>query len=331
MTAATICILGITGGIGASVAKSLLRRGFSIRALVRDPLAVAEKWQGHPDVDLISGDAMKESDVARAAEGCSAIFHGVNPAGYRNWDAFVLPMIDNTIAAARAVGGARIVLPGTVYNFDPAATSVLDEHSAQHPLGMKGAIRCDMERRLEVAAETGVPALILRAGDFFGPDARSSWFSQSLVRPGRPVRRLVNPGKNVGHSWAYLPDLSEAFARLLLKADELRAFERLQFEGVWDEDGSGMPTAIRHVLGRPIPEHAFPWWLMRLLAPFGGFPAAVKDVEPYWRHPVRLDNERLVELLGEEPKTSLETAIRHTLAAHGCEDRTHDGAMLQTI
>lgn len=51
----------------------------------------------------------------------------------------------------------------------------------------------------------GTPALILRAGDFFGPGARSSWFSQSLVQPGRPVHRIVNPGKDVGHSWAYLP------------------------------------------------------------------------------------------------------------------------------
>lgn len=331
MTTATICVLGITGGIGGSVADSLLYHGFRLRALVRNPLAVPARWTSNPNVDLVPGDAMSADDVARVAEGCSAIFHGVNPAGYRDWDTLVLPMVDHAIAAARKAGGARIVLPGTLYNFDPVATPLLDEHSAQQPLGQKGAIRYDMERRLEEAAQLGVPALILRAGDFFGPDARSSWFNQSMVRAGRPVRRLVNPGKGIGHSWAYLPDLSEAFAQLLLISDRLRPFERLQFEGVWDADGAQMPAAIRRVLARAVPETAFPWWLMRLLAPFGGFPAAVKEVEPYWRHPVRLDNHRLVALLGKEPRTPLDTAIRRTLAAHGCQDPTRVVEMLQTV
>lgn len=49
-------------------------------------------------------------------------------------------MIDNTIAAARLAGGARILLPGTIYNFDPAATSVIRETSPQEPRSRKGRI-----------------------------------------------------------------------------------------------------------------------------------------------------------------------------------------------
>ena len=49
----------------------------------------------------------------------------------------VLPMLDNTIAAAKAVG-ARIVLPGTVYNFGPDAFPVLREDSPQHPDDAQG-------------------------------------------------------------------------------------------------------------------------------------------------------------------------------------------------
>ena len=36
--------------------------------------------------------------------------HAVNPSGYRNWATLVLPMIENTIAAAR-ISGARVLLP----------------------------------------------------------------------------------------------------------------------------------------------------------------------------------------------------------------------------
>src|SRR3546814_20611880 len=118
-------------------------------------------------------------------------------------------MIDNSIAAARAMGGARIVLPGTVYNFDPAMTPLVGEDSAQTPQSRKGRVRVEMEARLEAAAKSGVPSLIVRAGDFFGAEARSSWFTQVMAPPGKPLRRIVHPVANpgVGPSWAYLPDL----------------------------------------------------------------------------------------------------------------------------
>ena len=317
MTHQNICILGLTGSVGGAIADALLRRGFRVRALVRNPNANASShWRKRDGLALISGDAMSAADVSRAAEGCAVIVHAVSPAGYQNWGKLVLPMIDNTIAAARSAGGARIVLPGTIYNFDPVMTPLLGEQSPQDPKTEKGQIRKELESRLEGAAAQGTPALIVRAGDFFGPDARSSWFAQSLVRPG-PVRRMRNPGKGIGHSWAYLPDLAETFAGLLSIENRLRPFERVQFEGTWDADGSLIPQTIRQVLGRDVPEAAFPWWLMRLLAPFGGFPAAVREIETYWRHPVRLDNRRLVDLLGNEPRTSLPNAIHATLASIG--------------
>jgi hypothetical protein len=68
----------------------------------------------------LQGDAMCRDDVMHAAQGCDVIVHAVNPPGYRRWAELVLPMMDNTIAAAIAQG-ATIVLPGTVYNYGPDA------------------------------------------------------------------------------------------------------------------------------------------------------------------------------------------------------------------
>ena len=58
--------------------------------------------------------------------------------------------------------------------------------------------------------------------------------------------------------------------------------------------------------------------MMRALAPFGGFPREAAEIAPHWRHPVRLDNRRLVELLGEEPRTPLDEAVAVTREAMGC-------------
>src|SRR5262245_6593235 len=79
----------------------------------------------------------------------------------------VLPMIDNSIAAARA-STARILLPGTIYNYGPNAYPVLREDAPQHPLTRKGAIRVELERPLAEASHNNVRTIVLRAGDFFG-------------------------------------------------------------------------------------------------------------------------------------------------------------------
>ena len=64
-----------------------------------------------------------------------------------------------------------------------------------------------MERRLAAA---GVPVLIVRAGDFFGPGAGNNWFAQGLVKPGRPLASVTLPGDpGIGHQWAYVPDVAE--------------------------------------------------------------------------------------------------------------------------
>ncbi|MGE8128523.1 NAD(P)H-binding protein [Methylobacterium sp. NPDC080182] len=305
-------VLGATGGIGGAVVRLMLARGWQVTALVRDPKRAATTWDAPVVPDWRAGDAMDQEGVVRAAEGTDVIVHAVNPPGYRGWDRLVLPMLDNTLAAARGAG-ARIVLPGTVYNYDPALAPVIDETTPQHPRGRKGAIRVEMERRLAEAAPE-VRSVVVRAGDFFGPGAGQSWFAQALAKP--PLDRIVNPGTSgVGHAWAYLPDLAEAILRLLdLPPDRLLPCERLQFPGYYDADGGGMVAAVRRASGRPdLPERRFPWKLMRGLAPFGGFPREVMEVRPFWTHAMRLNGNRLTELLGDVPCTSLDAAVTAAL------------------
>jgi nucleoside-diphosphate-sugar epimerase len=313
----TALVLGASGGVGGAVAEALCAHGWNVRGLARDTVKAAAGWKDRAgSIEWLKGDAMVREDVVAAARGVEVIVHAVSPPGYRDWEKLVLPMMDNTIAAAR-MAGARIVLPGTVYNFDPAATPVIREDSEQRPRSRKGQVRVELERRLE-AVSSEVPVLIVRAGDFYGPNVRSSWFAQAMVTPGRPVRRLTLLARGIGHDWAYLPDLAESFVRLM-EHPRLRAFERVGFEGFWDEDGRAFPALVAAAVGRTrLPQISFPWWLMRLAAPFGGFPREAVDIMPVWRHAMRIDNSRLVELVGAEPRTAPVDAMRATLKGLGC-------------
>jgi nucleoside-diphosphate-sugar epimerase len=302
-------VLGATGGIGGEVARLLQARGWKVRALNR-----AQK-QGD-GLDWIVGDAMNRDDVVRAAQGVQLIVHAVNPPGYRNWGQLVLPMIDNTIAAARA-SGARILLPGTVYNYGPGVLPHIYEDAPQRPVTRKGAIRVEMERRLK---DSGLPVLVVRAGDFFGPKAGNNWFAQGLVKPGKPVTAISNPAApGVGHQWAYLPDVAETMVRLVEQGDKLPQFACYQMEGHWDADGSQMPAAIARAAGKPgMKVSAFPWWLTWVAAPFVPVFRELREMRYLWRQPVRMSNARLLAVLGSEPHTPLDIAVRHTLEGLGC-------------
>jgi nucleoside-diphosphate-sugar epimerase len=312
-----VLVLGATGGIGGEVARQLRDSGWQVRALVRDCARAAE-----PGIEWIRGDAMSRADVAAAAHGCAVIVHAVNPPGYRRWTELVLPMLDHTIEAALAEG-ATIVLPGTIYNYGPDAFPLLREDSPQNPATSKGAIRFEMERRLHEAAQRGARALVVRAGDFFGPKAGNNWFSQGLVRPGRPVRRIGLPGKaGVGHQWAYLPDVARTMIELVARRQAFDAFATFHMAGHWDADGTQMAQAICRVVARRTgiqPRTApLPWWLMRLASPFVETLRELQEMRYLWNEPLRMDNARLVAALGREPHTPLDAAVEGTLEGLGC-------------
>jgi len=315
----TALVLGATGGVGGEIARQLQAAGWKVTALKRgSPGPAASSNQ----IAWIAGDAFARTDVVSAAQGASVIVHAVNPPGYRNWSQLVLPMMDNSLAAATATG-ATVVLPGTVYNYGPDAFPVLREDSPQHPRTRKGAIRVQMEQRLQAFAQRGGRALVVRAGDFFGPGARNNWFSQGLVQPGSPVTTIRNPGRiGVGHAWSYLPDVARTVVELLAKGSALEPFATFHMAGHHDEDGMQMAAAIRSVVARRMGTEpriaSFPWWAIPLAAPFNTSLREMLEMRYLWQQTVRLDNTRLVAALGREPHTALEEAIEATLQGLGC-------------
>ncbi|AWN15541.1 NAD(P)H-binding protein [Salinisphaera sp. LB1] len=307
-------VLGASGGVGGAIGRALLAHGWRARALVRDPGSAAAVRLRADGFETVTGDALNRQAVAQAATGARVIVHAVNPPGYRHWDTQVLPMLDNTIAAARAQG-ARIFLPGTIYNYGADALPLLHETSPQNPQTRKGRIRVRMEANLAAAAADGVRSLIVRAGDFYGPRAGSSWFSQVLVKPGKPLRKIVYPGRpGIGHSWAYLPDLGEAFARFADREQELEPAARYHFAGYYDVDSHGMTDSIKRAAGAPhLPVKRFPWRLLSPLAPFNATLREMREIRFHWQTDARLDNTALTAFLGAEPRTSLDDSVRATL------------------
>ncbi len=315
----TILVLGATGGIGGEVAKAFLRRGWKVRALTRRPEAVAERFGRIPGLCWKAGDAMNAADVLAAAAGAQFIFHGAHPANYAHWEDWGLRMFENSVAAAKA-SGARLILPGNVYNFGPDAGAFVDEAAPQNPLTEKGRIRVQMETMLADAARDGVRSLVVRANDYIGAAAPSSWFGTAMVKPGKPLRAITYPGKrDIGHGFAYLPDLAEAIARLAEIDDRLAPAETVHFGGYWFAQGRDFTAAVGRAAGvADLKVRRFPWLAIWALRPVWGLARGLREMRYLWREPLRLDNAKLVSLIGPEPHTPIDQALRATLDGLGC-------------
>jgi dihydroflavonol-4-reductase len=107
-------VTGATGFLGWHVARLLVERGHSVRALVRPPGKLREL-----DAEAVPGDLRDPDSLARAAAGCGLVFHVA--ADYRLWAADESELyrsnVDGTrnlLQAARNAGVDRVVYTSTV-------------------------------------------------------------------------------------------------------------------------------------------------------------------------------------------------------------------------
>lgn len=180
------------------------------------------------------------------------------------------------------------------------------------------------------ASRNGARVLIVRAGDFFGPKAGNNWFSQALVKSGQTVKTVSYPGeRGVGHQWSYLPDVARTMVELLARRDSRGAFPCFHMAGHWDADGTQISDAIRRVVlrrtGCEPRVAAFPWWLLTLASPFIATFREMREMRYLWRTPIRMDNSRLLAVLGHEPHTPQDVAIEAALVGMGSIEPSPQG------
>jgi nucleoside-diphosphate-sugar epimerase len=308
----TALIVGASGNFGTAMAHALLAAGWSVRALQRNPAAAEAALPGLA-IHWLAGDAMNGADVLQAAQGVQLIVHAVNPPKYLRWRELALPMLDNSIAAARAEG-ARILLPGVVYNYAPDIGVGISEDTAQQPATKKGQVRVEMEEHLRAS---GVPTLILRAGDYFGGGSTSAWFHY-IFKAGLPLKSMMYPGDHrIAHDWAYLPDMARAAVQILAREDELATFERFHFSS-YQLTGAQFVAAVRRVSHQPrLPVRSMPWFIIKIAALFTSLPRELLEMRYLWQKPILMDDRKLQTFLVDFKKTPMDEALRESLKVMG--------------
>jgi nucleoside-diphosphate-sugar epimerase len=312
----TVLVMGARGRFGLATALAFRQAGWRVLGQTRPGAAIPDAATGS-GIEWLGVDLTDTAALGRAAQGAAVVVHGLNPSAYtlKAWRREVLPLADAAMAVARALD-ATLMVPGNVYNFGAGMPSLLKEDTPQIATSVKGQIRIAMEQRLQTS---GINTVVIRAGDFFG-SGKGSWFDMFVAKNIRKGR-VTYPGPlDVPTAWAYLPDLARSFVAVAERRDQLPSFEVLHFGGfsVTGKEWLDTLTPIAQSqgwlnAGAALACKRLPWPLLRLMALVNPLLASLMEMRYLWDTPHALANDKLAALIGPEPHTPFDLAVKQAL------------------
>jgi len=304
----TIVVLGALGGVGQAVAEAFLTRGYTVKAFVR-PGREKELPKG---MVAVAADLFDTEAAARACGKADLVFDGLN-APYHQWPEKALPLYEAALALCERLGAVHL-FPGNVYNFGAGMPLDLTLDTPFAPTSEKGRIRCVLENRLQEVAQQGrVRTIILRAGDFFGPQASKSWFN-AVIASRLAKGTVLSPGHpDAIHAFAYLPDLAQAFVSLAeARANGGDPFEVYHFAG-HAITMRELANAGSQLTGKPVKVWRLPHSMFTVMGWFDPMVRASHEMAYLWNVPHRLVDDRAEALFGKQPHTPLVEALRYRM------------------
>ncbi|HEX8406894.1 MAG TPA: NmrA/HSCARG family protein [Duganella sp.] len=252
----TILVTGSTGNVGRQVVEQLVKRGASVRALVRDP----SKADFPAGVDVAKGDMLDVDSLRSAYSGISTLFllNAVTP------DEYTQALI--ALNVAREAGIERIVYLSVIHS---------DRYlNVPHFSGKFG-----VERMIE---QMGLNATILRPAYFINND-----LSVKDVVTGYGIYPMPVGAK--GLAMVDTRDIAEVAAIELVRREQSATplpIDRINLVGPDTLTGAGIAAIWTEVLGRPI---AYPG------DDTAGFEKNLRQFMPGWMaYDMRLMSERFL-------------------------------------
>jgi uncharacterized protein YbjT (DUF2867 family) len=159
-SSAPVLVTGASGYIGGRLVGHLLERGLSVRCLARSPAKLADRpWTGHPQLEVVGGDAGDSQSLHRALHGVKSAFYLVHSmlAAGADYGAEDRRIAQTFAEVAAAEGVEHILYLGGLGETGQG----LSEHLSS---------RREVE---ELLASTGVPVTVLRAAMILGSGSAS--------------------------------------------------------------------------------------------------------------------------------------------------------------
>ena len=170
-----VLVTGATGFIGGNLARLLWQRGHQVRALVR-PESNTLTIDG-TGIEAVHGDILDLNSVARAAQGCEAVFHCA--ASYTFWSRDHRTVYRtnvegtaNVLSAASQAGVSRLVYTSTVSTVGLPNGHMATEDTPLDPSRLSGHYKKSKYQAELLAlksASEGLPVVVVNPTTPVGP------------------------------------------------------------------------------------------------------------------------------------------------------------------
>lgn len=305
MNAQKVIVIGINGHVGHHVAKAFVAAGWDVTGFGRS------NKQPVAGVRFVKGDAEDVAAMRAAIGDIDVVVNALN-VPYHQWDHGRMEAQTDRVIAALGSTGKTLLFPGNIYNY-AASDRVVTPDLPQRPQTARGEIRVKVEALYEAAAKRGdIQVIVLRAGDFYGPESSFDWFDLAMLRDAAKGKFAMMGVPGVGHSWAYLPDVGRAFEKLAWHRKEFGAFETFHFAGnyVTPEQMADAAVAAAPV---KLKVSVFPRVLFKVVGLVDPMMREVGRMGYLWENPMELKDARLDEILGPDFGTPFKEAVAATV------------------
>lgn len=309
----TVSVLGVNGRIGQEVAQAFLKNGWRVIGFGR------ENRLPFTGVEFVVGDAAVKEDIVRATAESSVVVNCLN-LPYDKWDQGRFEgQLGRVLAALKvhALAGdiKTMMFPGNIYNY-AEDEHLLTPQTPFNPARDKGKIRVRMERMIEDAVQRGeLRSIILRLGDFYGPNASGTYFDLGMLRGHKKGKIELPMEPDIFHSWAYLPDVAKVYVKLAENRDQFEPAANFHFRGHF-ASGEQLANAVQMAFDRPIKVSRMFWPVVRVMGWFMPIMREVHIMSYLYDQPHQLKDERLDALLGPDFGTPFEEAVVATVKSY---------------
>ena len=304
-----ILILGSTGSIGYAFADNLISKNIPITILVRDVQKASNLFKGNTLVEIVQGDVQDLELLKSISKDKKFIFHGINYP-YNKWFGNMDVATEKVIEVASS-NKAMIIFPGNVYNY--GNLPLIREDSPQNPCTRKGALRVELEKMLEDAAEAGKCSVLnVRLPDFWGPNVLNEGikplFMNALHGKALPYMLTVD----IPHQMVFTKDAAEIMVRLMQRG-LTKPYEKYNYGGYIHPTVKSFLNLISRLANAPEKIQVYPKWLFSVLGTFSPVMKEVKEMLYLFENSVILDDSKVRKLFHDFKETDLEEAILETL------------------
>lgn len=260
-----IAVTGASGHIGNNLCRTLLEKGFSVRALIHINSNSLERL----DIEKVRGDVLDPDSLRKCFEGVDVVFNAAGKISIDGDPDGTVRRVNvegtkNVVEACLASCVQRLVHFSSIHAMQQQPSNIeLDE---SRPLvGEEGLVhdisKSDADREIFKGIAHGLDAVILTPTAVIGPyDFQFSFMGRALVALYKRKLPTLVAG---GFDWVDVRDVAKAS---IVAMEKGKTGERYLISGMW-KTVKELAQLVQEVTGKPAPKFTSPSWLAKMGLP----------------------------------------------------------------